>query len=46
MTTTDVRTRSISAQAAIGIKAVAAVMGGMTQVAAAKLLGVTRQAAG
>jgi transposase len=46
MKTTDVRTLSISAQEAIRIKAVAAVMGGMTQVAAAKLFEVTRQAVG
>jgi transposase len=46
MKTTDVRRLSISAQETIRIKAVAAVMGGMTQVAAAKLFGVTRQAIG
>lgn len=46
MKTTDVRRLSISAQETIRIKAVAAVMGGMRQVAAAKLFGVTRQAIG
>jgi transposase len=46
MKTTDVRTLSISAQEMIRIKAVTAVIGGMTQVAAAKMFGVTRQAVG
>jgi transposase len=46
MKTTDTRKLSISAQETIRIKAVAALMSGMTQVAAAKLFGVTRQAVG
>jgi transposase len=46
MKATDVRKLSISAQEAIRIKAVAAVMGSMKQGAAAQVFGVTRQAVG
>ncbi len=46
MKTSDVRSLSISAQETIRIKAVAAVMGGMKQVAVATVFGVTRQAVG
>lgn len=46
MKTIDARKLSISAQETIRMKAVAAVIQGMKQVAAAQVCGVTRQAVG